>query len=803
MPLRSDGAWCSSDQGVSFFFKGHMKLRNSGNGRGLRAGIFEALENRLLFAFGQTDTTFGDAGHVTVSFSTQNATPAIQKILVDSSNKILAGGTTGLVRMSNTGVIDTTFGTSGKVSFPAGANFVSDAIDPTDGKIYVLVSASTGTGLFRYTSAGAVDSTYGQSGTVRVTSSTTFTPQALAVQSDGKVLVAGVFKTDSDNGREIRVYRLKTDGTTDTSFGSSGSEEFNFGSGTFLDPEVWDNVSGMAVLSSGKILIGGTTVDYAPEVDDPSFTPASYDKAQLAVARLSTNGTIDTTYGTSGIALTAYANSDVINSLGISGVEQGAFAVRSDGSALDAGNSNQAVIEELTSAGALKYETAASAGSQLNAPLSIAVLSDGRSVLLTQPQDITGVGFSMVAVSSTGVLSNVVFTSDNDPTTDDIDSSTDIGTLGVNSNGELLAGGSTGSDAASASDEFEIAEYKVGKATDPRPDQFPNARANDIYKDLEGGLHMAYYDASTTHLEYVYRAPNGLWNAPVTVDSSPDAGQYVSIAVNSKGNPGIAYFDGNAGDMKLAEFNGKKWVISDVDSKGSVGLYPSFTYDTSDEPVITYFNKTKARLTFALRNITTGKWGYENVDNSGDKVGRSSDLVASPNTGRYTVAYEDDTTLSVMWAAHQKGGVWQTKVAAKTKGGADFLSMQYSDFYEPAISYYDAFASDLKVTYFDPDVQTFTIKTLATSGAQGLYTQLFFGNSFSDPDVISYSKSADKLTLFSDSTISGTPTTTDIVTNGGKYLSADWNGTTLDLAYFDATVNGIIVRPGPTLTDLS
>jgi hypothetical protein len=303
-------------------------------------------------------------------------------------------------------------------------------------------------------------------------------------------------------------------------------------------------------------------------------------------------------------------------------------------------------------------------------------------------------------------------------------------------------------------------------------------------------------------MEYVYRAPDGLWNAPVTVDSGPNAGQYVSIAVNSKNNPGIAYFDGNAGDMKFAEFNGKKWILSDVDSKGSVGLYPSFSYDSSDEPVMTYFNKTKGTLTFALRNITTGKWGYENVDASGDKVGRSSVLVASPSSGRYTVAYEDDTTLSVMWAAHQKGGTWQTKVAAKTKGGADFFSMAYSENYEPAISYYDAFASDLKLTYFDPNVQGFTIKTLATSGAQGLYTQLAFGEQFDDPDVIAYSKSADKLTLFSGDTIVGTPTATDIVTSGGKYLSADWNGTTLDLAYFDATVNGIIVRPGPTLTDL-
>ena len=99
----------------------------------------------------------------------------------------------------------------------------------------------------------------------------------------------------------------------------------------------------------------------------------------------------------------------------------------------------------------------------------------------------------------------------------------------------------------------------------------------------------------------------------MVIDKGANAGQYVSLALNSKNNPGIAYFDGTNGDLKFALFDGSKWSDETVDGKGSVGLYPSFTFDNANEPVVTYFNKTKGKLTFALKknNLT---WGFENVD---------------------------------------------------------------------------------------------------------------------------------------------------------------------------------------------
>src|SRR5581483_247217 len=349
-------------------------------------------------------------------------------------------------------------------------------------------------------------------------------------------------------------------------------------------------------------------------------------------------------------------------------------ATRADDSVIVGGLATRAVVVEFGADASVKYTTSDTTpdANVLGAPVGITALSDGRSVLIANPENRGDRGYAMVAIGSDGTLGNVVYTADNDGGTLDVADLSFTAAITTNSNGELLIGG--GDDAG----DYVLQENKAGAAGDKRPDEFADGRANDIAYDNDGGLHFAYYDAKTTHLVYAHRNPNGLWDAPVVVDSAANAGQYVSIDTNSKGNPGIAYFDGTNGDLKLAQFDGSKWKIETVDSKGSVGLYPSFDYDNADEPVITYFNKTKGRLTFALKKANT-TWGYENVDASGDNVGRSSSLVASPNTGRYTVAYVDNTTGSVMWAGHQKGGTWQIKVAAKTKGGADFLSMAYGN----------------------------------------------------------------------------------------------------------------------------
>ena len=100
-------------------------------------------------------------------------------------------------------------------------------------------------------------------------------PQIVAVQPDGKVLIGG--GQDFINGTYAgKIQRLNADGTTDPSFNPGG-----FGANGFL--------AAVVLQPDGKILIGG------------GFT--MYNNTQvLTVARLNANGTLDATFVPSGIS---------------------------------------------------------------------------------------------------------------------------------------------------------------------------------------------------------------------------------------------------------------------------------------------------------------------------------------------------------------------------------------------------------------------------------------------------------------------------------------------------------------------
>jgi len=129
--------------------------------------------------------------------------------------------------------------------------------------------------------AGTLDPTFGTGGIVTTPNTTTFCEQitscSIAIQSDGKIVVAGGATVSSNGAQEGALARYTTTGSLDTTFGTGGLVLQSL-----VDGGVF---SGLAIQSDGKIL----TV--APDND-----------FKLAVFRYNSNGTPDTTFGTDGIA---------------------------------------------------------------------------------------------------------------------------------------------------------------------------------------------------------------------------------------------------------------------------------------------------------------------------------------------------------------------------------------------------------------------------------------------------------------------------------------------------------------------
>ena len=184
---------------------------------------------------GTIDGTFGTNGWTAIDFATHSdygydmAVQADGKILIGGTAETNASNDFAMVRLTATGAVDNTFGSAGKVltDFAGDDDQVHRILIQPDGKILLAgyayySSTDDDIALARYTSSGALDITFNTTGkqTFDLAAGYDFA-SALAVQSDGKILVGGSV-TNINYGEDFAVLRFNAQGTPDSSFGKSG-----------------------------------------------------------------------------------------------------------------------------------------------------------------------------------------------------------------------------------------------------------------------------------------------------------------------------------------------------------------------------------------------------------------------------------------------------------------------------------------------------------------------------------------------------------------------------------------------------
>lgn len=126
-------------------------------------------------------------------------------------------------------------------------------------------------------------------------------------------------------------------------------------------------------------------------------------------------------------------------------------------------------------------------------------------------------------------------------------------------------------------------------------------------------------------------------------------GEYSSLALDSSGKPRISYYDETNKDLKYASWDGTRWVITTIDSAGSVGEYSSLGLDATGSPRISYYDATRGNLKFAAWNSSSSTWGTETVDSS-KKVGTFTSLVLDL-LGNPSISYYDQKNKDLKYTA--------------------------------------------------------------------------------------------------------------------------------------------------------
>ena len=236
-------------------------------------GIFRALDVGRLFAVGQEQPTdsIGDGGF---EVATSVAVGADGRVVVAGESRRF-GPFVGRLKPDLSGV-DVTFARGGDdgngwaSGLASGANVV--AVLP-DGK--VLVGGLNG--VMRLNANGTPDASFGGGGTGRA--ATTFAVSDLAVQADGRIVLAGTTGTPGGNGfpdsndGDFLLMRLNADGTVDKSFDGGGDGRVSTGFGGV------EGVAAVGIAADGKIVAVGPTV-----TGDRFHPPFNY-SSDFAIAR--------------------------------------------------------------------------------------------------------------------------------------------------------------------------------------------------------------------------------------------------------------------------------------------------------------------------------------------------------------------------------------------------------------------------------------------------------------------------------------------------------------------------------------
>ena len=186
-----------------------------------------------LKANGALDTTFGTGGKATVDFGGDDFGLAMAR---QADGRILVAGRSSaagavVARLRANGELDPNFGGDGRVTLPGGGSASAVLVQP-DRRIVVAGNAS-GSAMMtvtRLTPNGSLDTTFDGDGTATIDfGSLADLANDAVLQPDGRIVVAGYTQADED----VAVARLNADGSPDATFGAAGKATVDFGFATF------------------------------------------------------------------------------------------------------------------------------------------------------------------------------------------------------------------------------------------------------------------------------------------------------------------------------------------------------------------------------------------------------------------------------------------------------------------------------------------------------------------------------------------------------------------------------------------
>ena len=378
------------------------------------------------------------------------------KILIAGISQNVAGSVFSIMRLNGDGSLDASFDMDGKSTIMI-ANVADEGKSiavQSDGKILIAGTSYNNSeyvfSIVRLNTDGSLDITFDGDGKIMLPVSVIGGKgESVAVQADGKILVSGISSNGSESG--FTVIRLNDDGSYDTNFDGDGIAVF---------PAVpnQDYRGVMALQADGKILVGGNS------------------SSDFSIIRLNTDGSADTGFDLDGKAVISIGTND----------EAYAIAVQADGKIVLAGRTGQEFsFIRLNDDGSLDTgfdldgKVTINSGTTIGIIYSLAIQPDQKIVAAGYSGTGTDYDFAVVRLNTDGSLDTKVRVP--------VGSGIDVGkSIALQSDGKIVVAGyaNNGTD-----DDFAVVRLMPELVTGTIKAQkniinvnlFPNPASNHVY----------------------------------------------------------------------------------------------------------------------------------------------------------------------------------------------------------------------------------------------------------------------------------------------------------------------------------